>query len=256
MSNLMYNTNTDELITRANLADVPTPPAMGARHNPYPFSDYVEQVHHALDLNGLAATQEEYVVGHEGQRLFGMMKIAPKALEGELITADDWNLTLGLRGSHDQSVARGLTLGSQVIVCSNLMFDGDLGKFNTMQTTNVGARIPGLIRQAVARIPEVAGAMEERYDRYKNFEMKPRWGDAALVEIMRRGGLSPAQLGKAVAEWDRPVHEEHAQYGYSAWRLMNAATEALKPGGQNTNMNLVQDRTQRVSTFLNEVVGI
>ena len=194
MSHLMYTTSTDQLIARPELKLIPTPPAMGARHNPYPFGAYVEDIHEALDINGLEATNEEYAVGHEGQRLFGMMQIGPKALEGELIKADDWNLTLGLRGSHDQSIARGITLGSQVIVCSNLMFDGDLGKFTTMQTTHVGSRLPGLIRGAIAQVPEVAGAMEARYDAYKNFEMKPRWGDAALVEIHRRGGL---EIGRA-----------------------------------------------------------
>lgn len=256
MSHLMYTTATDQLISRNDLHNVVTPAGLGARHNPYPFGQYVEDIHHALDVNGLEAHREEYAIGHEGQRLFGMMTITPKALEGDLIKADDWNLTLGLRGSHDQSIARGLVLGSQVIVCSNLCFDGNLGKFNTMQTTHVGSRLPRLIRNAVAQIPQVAEEMEHRYDMLRNFEMKPRWGDAALVEIHRRGGLAAPQLARAIAEWDRPSHEEHAEQGYSAWRLMNACTEALKPTGQNVNMNLVQDRTQRMSAFLNEVVGI
>lgn len=253
---LMYLAGQDVPMNRSQLAGVPTPAGLGARHNPYPFGRYVEDIHHALDMNGIAVANEEYVVGHEGQRLFGMMELAPKAVEGELITAKDWNLTLGLRGSHDQSIARGLVLGSQTIICSNLMFDGNLGKFTTMQTTNVGSRLPGLIRQAVSHIPEVAARIEQRYDSYKNFEMRPRWGDAALVEIHRRGGLSGAQLARAVQEWDRPVHEEHAEFGYSAWRLMQACTESLKPTGQNVNMNLVQDRSERVSSFIDEVVGI
>lgn len=250
---LMYLAGQDIPTSREGLIHIPTPAGMGARHNPYPFGQYVEDIHHALDMNGIAVANEEYVVGHEGQRLFGMMELAPKPLEGELITAKDWNLTLGLRGSHDQSIARGLVLGSQTIVCSNLMFDGDLGKFVTMQTTNIGSRLPSLIRGAVARIPEVARRTEQRYDIYKNFEMRQRWGDAALVEIHRRGGLSGAQLSRAISEWDRPSHEEHAEHGFSAWRLMQACTESLKPTGQTVNMNIVQDRSERVSSFIDEI---
>lgn len=251
---LMYSVGQDVPMNREMLADVPTPAPMGARHNPYPFGRYVDDIHHALDMNGIAVANEEYAVGHEGQRLFGMMELAPKPMEGELITAKDWNLTLGLRGSHDQSVGRGLVLGSQTIVCSNLMFDGNLAKFSTLQTTHIGSRLPGLIRGAVARIPEVAENLERRYEAYKNFNMKRSWGDAAMVEIHRRGGLSSAQLGRAIGEWDRPSHEEFAELGFTGWRLMQACTEALKPTGQTVNMNTVQDRSGHVSTFIDEMM--
>jgi hypothetical protein len=202
------------------------------------------------------ATEQEYAIQKDGQRMFGLMTVGPKALEGQLITADDWNVMIGIRGAHDQSVQRGITLGSRVMVCSNLCFSGNLGTFVTKQTINIRHRIPGLIRSAVARLPEMAEQLEHTYNAYRNFEMKPRWGDAALVEITRRGGLSSAQLGRAIQEWDRPSHEEHAENGYSAWRLLNACTEALKPTGTMGNMNIVQDRSQKVSSFLNEVVGI
>ena len=256
MSNLMYNSKNDTLITRPQMADLPLPQAMGRFHQPYSFSEYVEQVHEALDIEGLMAGTEEYAIQKDGQRMFGLMTIEPKALEGELITANDWNLTMGIRGSHDQRIPRGITLGSQVIVCSNLCFGGNIGTFNTKQTTNIRYRIPSLIRNAVAQIPELAHNLEAQYDTYRNFEMKPRWGDAALVEIHRRGGLAAPQLARAIAEWDRPSHEEHAENGYSAWRLMNACTEALKPTGNQGNMNLVQDRSQKVTAFINEIAGI
>ena len=256
MTNLMYNSKNDTLITRSEMADLPLPQAMGRFHQPYSFSEYVEQVHEALDIEGLMAGTEEYAIQKDGQRMFGLMTIEPKPLEGELISASDWNLTMGIRGSHDQRIPRGITLGSQVIVCSNLCFGGNIGTFNTKQTTNIRYRIPSLIRNAVAQIPELAHNLEAQYDTYRNFEMKPRWGDAALVEIHRRGGLAAPQLARAIAEWDRPSHEEHAENGYSAWRLMNACTEALKPTGNQGNMNLVQDRSHKVTAFINEIAGI
>lgn len=256
MAQLMYNNGTDRIITRPEMQALPLPEARGRFHQPYPFYDFVEQVHEALDLEGIAANNEEYAIQKDGNRLFGLMTLESKALEGELITADEWNITLGLRGSHDQKIPRGLVLGTQVLVCSNLCFNGNLGTFNTKQTLNIGSRIPTLIRDAVARIPETAHQQERQFDAYRNFEMKPRWGDAALVEIHRRGGLASNQLARAIQEWDRPAHEEHAEQGYSAWRLLNACTEALKPAGTSGNMNTVQDRSQRVTGFINEVVGV
>ncbi len=253
MSNLLYNNN-DTLISLEAMHELSTPPALGRFHNPVPFGEYINEVHDALQLNRLEVVSDEYTVTPDGNRLFGAMEVRP--IEGELITADDWKLIVGVRGSHDRSVSRGLVLGSQVMVCSNLCFSGDLGKFATKQTTNVWARLPGLIRQAVARIPEMAEREEHAFEAFRNFEMKPRWGDAALVEIHRRNGLSGAQLGKAINEWDRPSHEEHAEQGFSAWRLLNACTEAVKPAGNVVNMDLVQNRTQVARGFMAEVVGL
>ena len=256
MSNLIYSNN-DTPITRPEMELLPLPQSMGRFHAPYSFSDYVEQVHEALDKEGLEASEEEYVMQKDGQRMFGAMVIAPKVLTGELITSDEWSVLMGVRGSHDQSAQRGICLGSRVMVCSNLCFSGNLGTFASKQTTNLRYRIPGLIRGAVARLPEMAEKLERTYEGYKDFDLKPRFGDAALVEMHRRGALAAPQLGRAIAEWDRPCHEEHAAQGHTAWRLLNACTEALKPvGTANTNMNLVQDRSMKVSAFIDEIVGV
>ena len=81
-----------------------------------------------------------------------------------------------------------------------------------------------------------------------------RWqGDAMLAEIYRRGGLSGSQLGKAVTEWGNPSHEEHAQYGQSAWQLLQACTEAVKPTGR-VNMEIVRNRTMITSQYLDKKV--
>lgn len=255
MANLMYNPSTDIITDRSALDLLETPEARGRFHQPYPFSTFVDQVEHGLENNGLQIVTEEYAITKDNNRMFGMMEIAP--LEGELIKADDWRLTLGLRGSHDERIPRGIALGSQVMVCSNLCFSGDLGTFKTKQTLNIATRLPALIDSAMARIPQLAEMQERKFDAYKNKVIKHWAGDAALVELVRRGGLTSAQLGKALQEWDNPSHEEHAQYGKNTvWNLFNACTEALKPTGTVVNMNTVQDRSQRVESYINGIVGI
>jgi hypothetical protein len=252
----MYSTDVDEVITRDQLVMIPTPEGRGRFHQPYPFGEYVDDVALALDHSGIEILGEEYAVTKDHQRMFGVMEIGAKPLEGELITADEWKLLVGLRGSHDQKVQRGLVLGSSVMVCSNLCFGGNIGKLNTKQTTNIGMRLPGLIRDAVSRIPALAQRQERVYDAYHNTELRARGGDAALVEIYRRNGLSSAQLGRAINEWHEPTHEEHASTGWSAWRLMNSVTESLKPTGNNVNMETVAHRTQVTTKFLDEVCHI
>ena len=252
--NLMSAYSNDVRLTRSDLEQIPTPPAMGRFHHPVSFADYVNEVSHQLERVGLNVVAEEHLVGHGNQRYFGLMEVAP--LEGELITSDEWKLLLGLRGSHDQSIPRGIALGRNVMVCSNLCFGGDIYSSSTKQTLNVWDRLPAMIYNAVSRVPEMAHLEEQRVERMKDFQMKPRWGDAALVEIHRRNGLTAAQLGRAIAEWDRPAYKEHAEAGFTAWRLEQAVTEAVKPTGERSNMFLVQDRTRIASDFITEVIGM
>lgn len=246
-------------ISRQGLSELVTPPALGAFHQPYGFGQYVDDIEESLDIAGLQVANQEFEVTHEGNRLFGVLEVEPKA--GELITAEEWKLLVGLRGSHDQRIPRGLTLGSQVLVCSNLCFSGSLGTVNTKQTTNIGLRLPHLIRDAVNRIPELAERQEKRFDAYKHLELSPRVGDAALTELFRRGALSAPQLGRAIKEWDEPSYIEHTHADAGAttrsgWRLFNAVTEVQKPTGNNHNPDLVRQRTEIASTFLDECVGL
>jgi hypothetical protein len=115
------------------------------------------------------------------------------------------------------------------------------------------SRLPGLIHQAIDRVPEMMEHQKDTFQKYQEFEMKRWQGDAMLAEIFRRGGLSGAQLGKAITEWGKPSHEEHAQFGHSAWRLLNACTEAIKPTGR-VNMEIVRTRSMIASAYIDSKV--
>ena len=267
MTSMIYNSAGNIELTRAQLAGLHTPPPMGAFHQPYSFEEFVETIHHGLDQSGIKVVGEEYVTAYEGMRLFGALELELPAIEGEYIPAEghsvhtstmgrDHKIVLGLRGSHDQSITRGLALGSQVFVCSNLCFSGNLGNISTKQTLNIGSRLPGLIRSAIELIPQEAEKNVIRFDRYRNTDLRSDIGDSMLVEIFRRGGLSAPQLGKAALEWKSPKHEEHAEQGFTAWRLFNACTEAVKPGGANSNPMIIEERTGHISSYMDECVGL
>lgn len=257
MSHIMsaYAEDSAIITNRAQLAEYRAPSeGLGRFHRPIDFAEYVDEVESQLQRTQMKVVSEEHIVGHEGNRHFGILEIAP-ALEGELIQAKDWSMFLGLRGSHDQSVQRGLALGRSVMVCSNLCFSGDIATISTKQTLNIWTRLPGMIYEAVARIPELAHLEEDRVNRMKEFELRPRQGDMLLVEALRRGHLSSAQLSRAVNEWDRPSHEEFSENGFTAWRLENAVTEAVKPANTaNHNLFTVQNRTRGFSSLMIELM--
>jgi hypothetical protein len=247
----MYS-NEDQIMTADQLAAIPTSNALGRFHNPVGYGEFLDLIKHRLQRAGLDILNEEYVTANEGQRFFGTMELGVDGLQSE-----GMSITLGVRGSHDQSVPRAVCLGNRVMVCSNLEFGGDLANLSTKQTTNIWRRLPGLVDQAIDRIPAMAERQVRRAHALQEHTFNsPRHGDAALVEIHRRGGLTPAQLGRAIGEWDSPSYEEHDAFGDSAWKLLQACTEAQKPTGQTCSMDLVRERTAIAGSFIDSVVGI
>lgn len=250
---LMYSRKEDRLVNRAEMAQLITPPPMGTNHHPYPFADYVDNVTDALSDSGLRILTEEYAVSNDDNRMFGLLEVGP--LEGQLITADDWKVVVGLRGSHDQRIPRGLVIGTQVMVCSNLCFHGNITQVKTKQTTHIGERLPLMLREAVQHIPQMADFQQEVFEKWRNHRLTDQQANDMLVEMYLRGAFSSPQLTAAINEFYEPTFGEHMEDGRTAWTLFNASTQALKPTGSSTNMNLVHDRSRKVSDYLEELVA-
>lgn len=266
---LLYSHAGNPHLSLAELAQVPTPQGQGRFHRPYPFHTYVEDVESSLDRVGFDVLERDLEITKDQQRFFGALAIAPRDGEPVEIFENtdgdkcyrqgdaDYELLVGLRGAHDQTIKREMVLGDKIFVCSNLSFSGSIGKISTKQTTNIHRRLPGLIADAVSKIPALAKQRGQMFEAFKNHVFpNPRSGDAALVEIFRQGGLSGAQLAKAILEWDNPSYEAHLEWGRSAWLLRNSVTQALKPAGQNINHNLIADRTTIADRFLSNLVGL
>lgn len=252
-NHLMYDRE-DTLVNRKALETLPTPVAQGRYHYPYSFYDYVETIEDVLADLKIKIAHEEYALTKDNNRLFGVMEIEP--VEGEYISAQEWKYLIGLRGSYDQSISRDLALGTHVTVCSNLCFHGNLATLRTKQTLNVESRIGLLLEKALSTLPEQVEAQNRRFNAYKEFSLPEKLGDSSLVEVYRKGGLSSAQLGRAINEWHDPTFEKHAEDGFTGWRFLNACTEAIKPTGRRSNHDMIMDRTSIVSKHLNTLIGL
>lgn len=251
-SSIMSAYNTDEKLSRKELAAIPVPPARGPRHNPIPFGEFVDEVELQLDKVGLQVIDQEHMVGHEAMRYFGLMEVAPK--EGQLITSDEWKVLVGLSGSHDQVIGRKIAMGKHVMLCSNLCFGGDIYTSSTKQTLNIWNRLPGMIYNGVRRIPQMADLEEKRIQKFKDIHLSNPNAMYFLNSLFRQGSLTSSQLGRAIHEWYEPTYEFTApDEDPTVWRLENAITEVIKPAGERSaNMFTVMERTQQISDYLTE----
>ena len=266
MSILLYDSDHDQLITRQEMRHIPVPPPMGPRHHPYSFADFADNTVNAIERAGYSVTDEEFAVQKDGMRVFGILKVSnspdvspavPTLASSENVPAlykPKWNLVVGVRGSNDQSVSRGLVIGSQVMVCSNLCFSGDLGKWNRKQTTNVESDMPDIIRRAVDQLDRKNDELTVNFDAFNAAKVDRDGGDRILMDILRGGGFSASQFERAVEHWDRlPADlEEHSANGRTLWWLFNACTHGLKPTGRNSNHN---DKAHQSAIIYNKLVA-
>jgi hypothetical protein len=229
-----------KVLTAEQLGYLDTPEALSHIHNPMGYGQFIDMVKLRFAEGGIDILKEEYVTAADGQRFFGTMRIGLDGFE-----YDGMDIIVGLRGSHDRSVSRGLCIGNRVMVCSNLQFDGNFGTFSRKQTLNAWDDVPAMIENVITALPVRAQQEAQRADLYKRCGLSHDVASGALAEIYRKGGLSSTQLGKAINQWHEPAHEEHAEDGFSAWRLINACTEAVKPApGKGISMETIAQRTR------------
>jgi hypothetical protein len=234
MNGLMLHTGAKALSGRDELASLPVGKPMGSRHAIRPFIDDVMTVTEQLAKIGMPVVNESFGVtrGEDGvpKQFFGLMECKDE----RTYTERDHGLMIGLRGSYDQTLPRGMAIGGRVFVCDNLCFSGEI-TVKTKQTLDIDARIADMLRDAISRVPQFVAHQDRRFDNYKHVEIGQTVGNSMLTDLVRIGALNASQIGVALKEWDNPRHAEHAQHGWSLWRLHNACTEALKPANKDTN---------------------
>ncbi len=251
MANLLYGTKSEELLSRAQLEALPAGPKRGTYHNPVPYIDFVNYTEDRLSDLGLTVTREEFITRNGHMQFFGAIEVSSPEIDKETTGLGGYRWIIGLRASHDQSIARGMVLGTQVLVCSNLCFHGDMGEFHTRHTTHIGLRLGRMITEAVEKLPEAMEEHAARVRRLKEVELPDQRANDLLINIYRKGGLSSAQLGHAVNEWYQPKYGEHGSWGRSAWRLLQSCTEAIKPTGATGNTFTIERRSRLI---FNEIV--
>ena len=103
-------------ITRAELAQVPTPPST-ATHVPIPHAAVVEALVDTLSHRQISVVDEEFAVSKDGMEMFGVLDLAT-GFEG-------CRFAIGVRNANNKRFRLACTVGLRVFVCHNLAFRGD-----------------------------------------------------------------------------------------------------------------------------------
>ncbi|MEE8385659.1 MAG: hypothetical protein V3S01_07065 [Dehalococcoidia bacterium] len=235
-----------KLATLDQLRTLPRPEVLGARHYPLPHYILRDTVVRSVEERGVRVLDERIALTPDGKRYFGLLTLEP----GSLSLPSDWTMAVGIRGSVDQAFAESVCGGSQVFVCDNLAFSGEV-KVARKNTMHCRRDLPGRVETAIAQLLGQADRMKRRYDGYRNSHFSDRAVDRTLMGLVRDKALPASKIPAILGEFAEPSHQEHGHR--TAWTFFNAVTEVLK----GTNAERMVGRTISLHNHVDrEVVGI
>ena len=94
-------------VGRDEVATVPTPVGTASWY-PVAHADVIDAVTEAVKTHDWQILDEQYGLARDGQRMFGVMRINRSS-------SPEWSRCIGIRNSHDQSLAVGLAAGVSVM---------------------------------------------------------------------------------------------------------------------------------------------
>lgn len=219
-----------------NLYDVISAPIPPKTHSytPVPNEVLIEMIKEKLDRLNYAIEAERYEMNRTQSQIFGVMELK----DGD----NGMRMNLGFRNSYDKSLSVGFVAGATVIVCSNLMFEGEI-KIMRKHTNRVFKDLGDLIEDAVEVIDH-------------NFEILNR--DSHQLKALPMGKTEMARLaGQFFIEEDlitssqlnvvkREINDSPLFTGETVWDFYNHLTEGCKVGHPSTRMRQQIDVHRRV----------
>ena len=219
-------------VPRAALAAVPTP-APTETWRPIPHEEYVRQVERELPRYGLDVVNAAYALTHDGGRFFGLLQVTRNGLENPA-----YSLVVGLRNSHDKTLTAGLVAGSQVFVCDNLAFSGEVS-VSRKHTSFITMDLPMLIGNAVGRLLGLFQTQDERVRRYKNTRLSDAAAHDLCVRALDARAICASKIPALLHEWRAPRYPEFKPR--NLWSFFNATSEVMKNA-----LHLLPKRSQAI----------
>lgn len=227
--------------TRVDVYDVPTPASTRTWH-PIPHFDLLCLVENILQRNHLRIVEEAHSLTHDGTRYFGLLQVENGHRH------DEFSWVLGLRNTHDKTFSAGIVTGTQVFVCDNLSFSGEV-RLSRKHTKFILRDLPQLTVTAIQKLLARWYSVEDRYNAYRDYQLSHEQVHDLLIRAVDTGVCPVTTLPYVLNHWREPKHEVFA--APNAWSLFNAFTEALKG-----HLHLLPQRTIALHGMMDSYIGI
>jgi len=236
-------------VNRSELSN-PTLPASTKTYQPIGHDYFVDLVESKLAERGFTIADQVHGLNNGGRDYFGMFEV-----EGKNLTTQDYALMVGMRNSHSKRFGAGIAIGASVFVCDNLSFSGEVKavrKHTAGESGNILLDLPEIVAGSIGQMVNKAEFQNTRFEAYKSRQLATFEAEHIMVEMLRQGIMNAHRFPKLVQQWDAPDHDSFTRTGRSAWRMFNAATEALK----GTNVVDIVRKTEKLHLLTDSVVEL
>jgi hypothetical protein len=201
----------------------------------------LQTVEKALLQRSIQVTGQAHGLTHDGQRYFGLLEVSsPHNAQAHWV--------VGIRNSHDKTFAAGIVAGSQVLVCDNLCFSGEI-LLARKHTGHIQDELPSMADRAVDGLRDFWYQHGIRVSAYQNTKLAEVRAHDLIVRSVDSGVMANSYIPKVLQEWREPSHREFEPR--SVWSLQNAFTEVFKG-----RVDLLPERTMRLHRLLDHEVGL
>ncbi len=208
-----------EIVDRHDLFNVRTPEGTNTWF-PLSHRSLLMQVENQLREVGFNIKGETHAITHDGARYFGVIQIdIPDRLDR------DYGWVVGIRNSHDKSLPAGLVAGTQVFVCDNLAFNGEV-KLSRKHTRYAMRDLRQLTARAVGQLGDKFHDLDRRIITYKQKFLPDQQAHDLVIRAIDCRAITASQVPSVLKEWREPSHD--AFIPRNAWSLFNAFTEVFK----------------------------
>ncbi len=228
-------------ISLSELAQTETPRATRT-WRPIPHIQLLQVVEIALLEQGFTVAGQAHGLTHDRARYFGLLEIDAH------VSGLEYNYVVGVRNSHDQRFSAGVVAGSQVLVCDNLSFSGEI-QLARKHTPRILQDLPALAMDAVAGLKRYWDRHDRRVDYYRRVRLNDRCAHDLIIRAVDAGVMANGYIPKVLHEWRHPRHEVFKPR--TAWSLQNAFTEVFKG-----RIGLLPERTHRLHQLLDKTLGL
>lgn len=221
MKLLMHSKN-DVPVSARDMELMRCPVEATRSYQPMRHYEVVATCTEALDRWGFTLDAPEFVLSKDGMRMFGAAFISAPGMH-----TDGWRPVIGLRNSYDKTLPAGMVLGSQVTVCSNLAFSGDLGEVRRRHVGSIHKHFPAMVETKMNMLRDQFTRMNSQYNSWRNAHIpSTQMLDHILVRLFTDGVVGSSRLGKVIEQIYAPDHLEFR--GRTLWTVFNAVTESMK----------------------------
>jgi len=208
--------------------------------HPIPHTELLTRIEMAATAAKLNIVNQAHALTKDKTGYFGLLQVIRPDIQD---TDQSW--VLGIRNSHSKKFPAGLCVGSQVFVCDNLAFSGEV-KISRKHTAHILRDLPELISTAIGKLFGVWAHQDRRVDTYKTITLDDRDVHDLTIKSMDAGVFCSEKIKPVLKEWREPHYDDFKPR--NLWSFFNAVTYSLK----GSNIQLLPGRTSTLYTICDD----